>query len=56
MGVVVCGALSRAPHHCQLNTHLVTHRETNLMHCLDRHLGSTYSGRDGRSVREMGSG
>ena len=38
------------------NTHLVTHRETNLMHCLDGHLGSTYSGRDGRSKREWVQG
>ena len=56
MGVVVWGALSRAPHYCQLNTHLVTHHETNLSHCLDGHLGSTYSGRYGRFVRGRAQG
>ena len=56
MGVVVWGALSRAPHYCQLNTHLVTHHETYLSHCLDGHLGSTYSGRYGRFVRERAQG
>ena len=56
MGVVVWGALSRAPHYCQLKTHLVTHHGTNLSHCLDGYLGSTYSGRYGRFVRERAQG
>ena len=38
------------------NTHLVIHRESNLSHCLDGYLGSTYSRRDGRSEREWAQG
>ena len=46
-------------HHVTLTlrqAHLVIHHESNLMHCLDGYLGSTYSGRDGRSKREWVQG
>ena len=57
MGGEVCGALSRVPCHSHPSvTHLVIHRESNLMHCLDGYLGSTYSGRGGRSEREWVQG
>ena len=53
----MCGALSRAPCHSHpSDAHLVIHHESNLMHCLDGYLGSTYSGRDGRSEREWVQG
>ena len=53
----MCGALSRAPCHSHLSVaHLVIHRESNLMHCLDGYLRSTYSGRDRRSEREWDQG
>ena len=48
MWCLVPGAMSLS----SISGHLVTHRESNLMHCLDGYLGSTYSGRDGRSKRE----
>ena len=53
----MCGALSRAPCHSHPSVaHLVIHHESNLMHCLDGYLGSTYSGRGGRSEREWVQG
>ena len=39
-----------------VTAHLVIHCDSNLMHCLDGYLGSTYSGRDGRSEREWVQG
>ena len=57
MGVEVCGALSRVPCHSHPSVaHLVIHCESSLMHCLDGYLGSTYSGRGGRSEREWVQG
>ena len=51
------GALSRVPCHSHPSVaHLVIHHESNLMHCLDGYLGSTYSRRDGRSEREWVQG
>ena len=52
MWCLVPGAMSLSP----FSTHLVIHHESNLMHCLDGYLGSTYSRRDGRSKREWVQG
>ena len=52
MWCLVTGTMSLS----SISAHLVIHRESNLMHCLDGYLGSTYSGRDGRSEREWVQG